>query len=163
MAGDREVCGRAREGRRATCVTRRGWRREGVWRGEVGMCHGLSCGMEHKRLRIQTVGVGKWLCAGSHGSYRMDICPACQLRIWDPWMVGSLAGNSTLGKSTAVGVKVVTQALNEAVSLGRLYTFDEAGQAGDTLLKTSFVDRIGGHLHLGSPREQSRSVSIMWV
>lgn len=112
------------------------------------MRHGLSCGMEHKRLRIQTTGVGKWLSAGSHGSYRMDVRPACQLRIWDPWTVGSLAGNSTLGKSTAVGVKMVTQALNKAVSLGRLYTFDEAGQTGDTLPKTGFVDRIGGHLLL---------------
>lgn len=106
------------------------------------MCHGLSCGMEHERLRIQTTGVGKWLCVGSHGSYRRDVRPACQLCIWDPRMVGSLAGNS------AVGVKVVTQALDKAVSLGRLYTFDEVGQAGDALFKTSFVDGIGGHLRL---------------
>lgn len=67
-------------------------------------------------------------------------------------MVGSLAGNSSLGKSTAVGVEVVTQALNEAVSLGRLNTFDEAGQAGDALLKTSVVDGIGGHLLLDTDR-----------
>lgn len=110
------------------------------------MCHGLSCGMrvvEHKRCGIQTIGVGKGFCVGSHG----DVRPACQLCIGDPWMM--LAGNSALGESVAVGVEVVTQALNEAVSLRRLHTVNEACQAGDALLEASFVDWIRRHLCLG--------------
>lgn len=65
-------------------------------------------------------------------------------------MMGRLAaGNPALGESVAVGVEVVTQALDEAVPLRRIHTVDEAGQAGDALLKASFVDWIGRHLRLG--------------
>jgi len=91
-------------------------------------------------------------------------------------MMGSLAaGNSALGKSVGVGVEVVAQALNEAVPLRRIHTVDEAGQAGDALLKASFVDWIGRHRRLGvdglgdrsethaGSRRESRSARVVWV
>lgn len=78
-------------------------------------------------------------------------------------MVGWIAGNSAVGKSAAVGVEMMAETLDEAVSLGWLHAVDEARQPGDALFKTSLVDwirwqimgldglRDGRTWHLGSP------------